>query len=89
MNLMPHLILWAVITLIVVCLALYRKRITRGEDDTIHVLDGDQRYVVGSGEACQESRMSSISGAKALLLWPSYTRVVLARPVRVVHVLEQ
>lgn len=47
---MPHLMLWAFITLTVIALALYRKRVTRGEDDTLHVLDGDQRYVAGQAK---------------------------------------
>ncbi|MCW5977709.1 MAG: hypothetical protein KIT09_06510 [Bryobacteraceae bacterium] len=53
MNLLPHLIILAVITLIVAFLALYRNRVTRGEDDTIHVLDGDQRYVADQAKLAQ------------------------------------
>ena len=45
MNLMPHLVLWTALTLVVIGLAVYRKRVTRGEDGTIHVLESDQRYV--------------------------------------------
>jgi hypothetical protein len=45
MNWTPHLVLLAAITLCILGLAVYRRRVARGEDDTLHVLEGDQRYI--------------------------------------------
>jgi hypothetical protein len=40
-TLFPHLIAWAVLTTLVVFLAIYRKRIGSGADETLHVLDAE------------------------------------------------
>ncbi len=39
MNLTLHIIIWAVLALVIVILALYRKKMDSKADDMIHVLD--------------------------------------------------
>jgi len=48
MNLMPFLILWVLLALTVLALFVWRKMVTRDEDDNLHVLDGgaDQKTSV-------------------------------------------
>ncbi len=41
MNLMLHIIIWAVLALVIVILALYRKKMDSKADDMIHVLDAE------------------------------------------------
>ncbi len=41
MNLTLHIIIWAVLALIIVILALYRKKMDSKADDMIHVLDNE------------------------------------------------
>src|SRR5215467_1327553 len=41
LNLMPFAILWGVLALTVLTLIVIRKRIALGEDDTLHVMEGD------------------------------------------------
>jgi uncharacterized membrane protein len=41
LNLFPFAVLWAVMALAVLALIVIRKRIAAGEDDTLHVMDGD------------------------------------------------
>lgn len=40
-NLIPHIVIWAVLATIVVILAIYRRKIGSGADETLHVLDGE------------------------------------------------
>jgi hypothetical protein len=44
-NLIPHIVIWAVITTVVVFLAIYRKRVNATIDDTLHVLDAEAAAV--------------------------------------------
>jgi hypothetical protein len=41
MNLVPFLILWAVLAVAVVALLVWRKTVSSNEDDNLHVLDGE------------------------------------------------
>jgi len=41
LNLFPFEILWAVMALVVIALIVIRKRVASGEDDTLHVMEGD------------------------------------------------
>ena len=40
-NLLPHIVIWAVLATIVVILAIYRRKIGSEADETLHVLDGE------------------------------------------------
>ena len=44
-NLLPFAVLWAVMALVVLALIVVRKRISSGEDDTLHVMEGDARMI--------------------------------------------
>lgn len=41
MNLMPLLAIWAVLAAVIVILWIYRSRLARQEDETLHVLNSD------------------------------------------------
>jgi hypothetical protein len=45
LNLYPFAVLWAILALAVLTLLLIRKKIAAGEDDTLHVMDGDAGMV--------------------------------------------
>lgn len=45
LNLFPFAVLWAILALIVLALVVIRKRIAAGEDDTLHVMEGDAALV--------------------------------------------
>ena len=45
MNLFPFAVLWAVLALTVLALIVIRKRIASGEDDTLHVMEGDAAMI--------------------------------------------
>jgi hypothetical protein len=49
-NITVHLGIWAVLALVVVLLALYRKRIDAKADDLVHVLDTEQGAVSAQAE---------------------------------------
>ena len=40
-NLLPFTILWMILAVIVVGLLVYRRWVSRNEDDTLHVMDSD------------------------------------------------
>lgn len=46
MNLTVHLGIWAALALVVIFLALYRKRVDAKADDMVHVLDSEQGATV-------------------------------------------
>ncbi len=45
MNLVPFLVIWGVVFLVGVALLAYRRTLTLHEDDTIHVLAGEEKYI--------------------------------------------
>ena len=45
MNLMPFAVIWACLAMAVLILALYRKLVTRNEDDYVHVADGEAKLI--------------------------------------------
>ena len=45
MNLMPFAVIWACLAMAVLGLALYRKLVTRNEDDYVHVADGEAKLI--------------------------------------------
>lgn len=45
MNLMPYTVVWACIAGAAILIALYRKFITRNEDDYIHVAEGEAKAI--------------------------------------------
>jgi len=53
-NILPFVVLWAVLALIVLTLIVIRKKISLSEDDTIHVMDGDARMVPRQQEVAQK-----------------------------------
>lgn len=44
-NLVPFAVLWGILALIVLSLIVIRKKIAGGEDDTLHVMEGDARMI--------------------------------------------
>lgn len=40
-TLFPHLLVWAALTTVVAFLAIYRRKINSGADETLHVLDAE------------------------------------------------
>jgi hypothetical protein len=53
MNLIPFLLLWALLAVAVITLLIWRQLVSRNEDDTLHMLDGasDQRTLQQSALA--------------------------------------
>ena len=45
MNLTPFTVIWACLAAAVLGLALYRKLVTRNEDDYVHVADGEAKLI--------------------------------------------
>lgn len=45
MNLMPLVTIWAVLAAVIVILLIYRSRLARQEDESLHVLDSDASKV--------------------------------------------
>lgn len=45
MNLLPFAVVWVVLFVVVIVLIFYRRSIAAREDDTLHVLEGDQKQV--------------------------------------------
>lgn len=45
MNLIPLLVIWAVLAVVLVILLIYRSRLAQKEDDSLHVLDSDTSKV--------------------------------------------
>lgn len=45
MNITPFLVIWACIALATIGLALYRKMVTRNEDDYLHVAEGEAKAI--------------------------------------------
>jgi hypothetical protein len=45
LNLLPFAVTWAVLALIVLVLVVIRKKIAAGEDDTLHVMEGDAAMI--------------------------------------------
>ena len=45
MNIMPFVVIWAFVALAALALALYRKLITRHEDDYVHVADSEASII--------------------------------------------
>jgi hypothetical protein len=78
MNLIPFVVLWSALALIVLILAVYRRRITRGEDDTIHVLEGDQRYVVDQAKLATKLEVIDKWGKIATVVTIVYGLILVA-----------
>jgi len=51
MNLVPYIVVWVVVGLVVIVLAIYRMRLAKREDASLHVLASE-------GEAAQQKAMS-------------------------------
>jgi hypothetical protein len=45
MTLLPHLVIWAVLTTFVIFLAIYRRKVGSAADETLHVLDAEVAVV--------------------------------------------
>jgi len=45
MNLMPLTVIWAILAAVIVILLIYRARLARQEDESLHVLDSDASKV--------------------------------------------
>jgi hypothetical protein len=43
--LLPHIVIWAVLTTIVVFLAIYRRKINSRTDESLHVLDAEASII--------------------------------------------
>lgn len=54
LNLFPFAVLWAIMAIAVLTLIVIRKRISAGEDATLHVMDGDARLIPHQQEIAQK-----------------------------------
>lgn len=45
MNLLPFVVVWVVLFIVVIVLIFYRRSIAVQEDDSLHVLEGEQKQV--------------------------------------------
>jgi hypothetical protein len=54
MNITPLFVIWACIALAAAGLALYRKYVTRNEDDYIHVAEGEAKAIPQQMEVAQK-----------------------------------
>ncbi len=45
MNLIPHLVIWAILATVVIILLIFRSKVSRQEDEGLHVLDSDAARV--------------------------------------------
>ena len=45
MNLTPFVVIWACLAVAVLGIALYRKMVTRNEDDYVHVAEGEAKLI--------------------------------------------
>lgn len=45
MTLTPFAVIWACLAAVVIGLALYRKAVTRNEDDYVHVAEGEAKLI--------------------------------------------
>jgi hypothetical protein len=45
LNLFPFAVSWAILALVVLALVVVRKKIASGEDDTLHVMEGDAALI--------------------------------------------
>lgn len=48
-QLIPYAVIWALLTLVIVGLALYRKTIAVQEDDTLHIREDEVQLVASQG----------------------------------------
>src|SRR5579871_6300554 len=53
-NLFPFVVLWAIMAVAVIALIVIRKRIAAGEDDTLHVMEGDDAMIPHQQEIAQK-----------------------------------
>ncbi len=44
-NLIPHIVIWAAITIVVIFLAVYRRKVNSTVDETLHVLEAESSQV--------------------------------------------
>ncbi len=54
MTYLPHIVIWAVLTTVVVILAIYRRRIDLKIDEALHVLDAEQPAVSTQTEVAKK-----------------------------------
>lgn len=54
LNLLPFAVFWALLALVVIGLIVARKRVAAGEDDTLHVMEGDAGIVPHQREIAQK-----------------------------------
>lgn len=45
LNLFPYAVIWAILALVVLALLAIRKKVASGEDDTLHVMEGDASLI--------------------------------------------
>ena len=53
-NYLPHIAVWAVLTTIVVILAVYRRRLDLKVDETLHVLDAEAASIPAQEEVAKK-----------------------------------
>jgi len=76
MNLMPYTVVWACIAGAAIVVALYRKFITRNEDDYIHVAEGEAKAIPHQIEMAQKLDVID-KWEKILLITAALTGVAL------------
>ena len=76
MNLMPYTVVWACIAGAAIVIALYRKFITRNEDDYIHVAEGEAKAI--PNQIAMAQKLDAIDRwEKILLITAAATGVAL------------
>lgn len=77
MNLTPYTVIWACIAAAVLGLALYRKLVTRNEDDYVHVADGEAKII--PQQVAMANKLDAIDRwEKILMIVAAITGVLLA-----------
>ncbi len=51
---LPHIVIWAALTTVVVILALYRRRLDLKVDETLHVLDAEAPVIPAQAETAKK-----------------------------------
>jgi hypothetical protein len=54
-NYILHLVIWAVLTIVVICLAIYRKRVAGKADEILHVLDAEASLISTQAEVARKT----------------------------------
>jgi len=74
----PFVILWLVLGAVVLALALYRKAISRREDDIVHLAAGSASQLSGQAETAQRMQKVDFWGKTLTIVLAAYGFALLA-----------